>query len=69
MGSTQREGNIMNNPWYGNEKICWFSSSNLKLIVFFSQMQGHPVFKRVSGLSEPVVTKGQEVRHPCIIIY
>ncbi|RVW24599.1 Mitochondrial import inner membrane translocase subunit TIM44-2 [Vitis vinifera] len=24
-------------------------------------MQGHPVFKRISGLSEPVVTKGQEL--------
>ncbi|KAM7527301.1 hypothetical protein LguiB_030711 [Lonicera macranthoides] len=27
---------------------------------FKEKMQGHPVFKRVSGLSEPVVTKGQE---------
>lgn len=25
------------------------------------KMQGHPVFKRISGLSEPVVTKGQEL--------
>ena len=24
-------------------------------------MQGHPAFKRISGISEPVVTKGQEV--------
>ncbi|GLT42350.1 hypothetical protein SLA2020_163530 [Shorea laevis] len=25
------------------------------------KMQGHPLFKRASGLSEPVVTKGQEI--------
>ncbi|OMP03084.1 Membrane transporter, Tim44-related/Ribosomal protein L45 [Corchorus capsularis] len=25
------------------------------------KMQGHPLFKRVSGISEPVVTKGQEI--------
>ncbi|KAL4340038.1 hypothetical protein GQ457_08G020990 [Hibiscus cannabinus] len=25
------------------------------------KMQGHPLFKRVSGMSEPVVTKGQEI--------
>ncbi|XVF80987.1 hypothetical protein PTKIN_Ptkin15bG0120400 [Pterospermum kingtungense] len=25
------------------------------------KMQGHPLFKRVSGVSEPVVTKGQEI--------
>ncbi|OVA14898.1 Tim44-like domain [Macleaya cordata] len=25
------------------------------------KMQGHPVFKRISGISEPVVTKGQEL--------
>lgn len=24
-------------------------------------MQGYPVFKRITGISEPVVTKGQEV--------
>ncbi|XWS76256.1 hypothetical protein CRYUN_Cryun01aG0159700 [Craigia yunnanensis] len=28
---------------------------------FKEKMQGHPLFKRVSGVSEPVVTKGQEV--------
>ncbi|KAF8392191.1 hypothetical protein HHK36_022533 [Tetracentron sinense] len=27
---------------------------------FKEKMQGHPVFKRVTGISEPVVTKGQE---------
>ncbi|KAE8684590.1 Mitochondrial import inner membrane translocase subunit TIM44-1 [Hibiscus syriacus] len=26
------------------------------------KMQGHPLFKRVSGMSEPVVTKGQEAK-------
>lgn len=28
---------------------------------FKAKMQGHPVFKRVSGFSEPVVTKSQEI--------
>lgn len=28
---------------------------------FKEKMQGHPMFKRVSGLSEPVVTKSQEI--------
>ncbi|XVF21579.1 hypothetical protein REPUB_Repub12eG0101900 [Reevesia pubescens] len=28
---------------------------------FKEKMQGHPLFKRVSGCSEPVVTKGQEI--------
>ncbi|XP_058101629.1 mitochondrial import inner membrane translocase subunit TIM44-2-like isoform X2 [Magnolia sinica] len=28
---------------------------------FKEKMQGHPVFKRLSGFSEPVVTKGQEL--------
>ncbi|PPR93621.1 hypothetical protein GOBAR_AA27059 [Gossypium barbadense] len=28
---------------------------------FKEKMQGHPLFKRVSGMSEPVVTKGQEI--------
>ncbi|GMJ09066.1 translocase inner membrane subunit 44-2 [Hibiscus trionum] len=28
---------------------------------FKEKMQGHPLFRRVSGLSEPVVTKGQEI--------
>ncbi|MQM02238.1 hypothetical protein Taro_035006, partial [Colocasia esculenta] len=27
---------------------------------FKDKMQGHPIFKHISGLSEPVVTKGQE---------
>ncbi|KAJ6336137.1 hypothetical protein OIU78_012695 [Salix suchowensis] len=29
--------------------------------VFREKMQGHPIFKRFAGLSEPVVTKGQEI--------
>ncbi|XP_078447117.1 mitochondrial import inner membrane translocase subunit TIM44-2-like [Wolffia australiana] len=28
---------------------------------FKEKMRGHPVFKRVSGLSEPIVSKGQEI--------
>lgn len=32
------------------------------------KMQGHPIFKRISGLSEPVVTKGQEVRFKTNIV-
>ncbi|XVE72933.1 hypothetical protein DITRI_Ditri11bG0077400 [Diplodiscus trichospermus] len=28
---------------------------------FKEKMQGHPLFKRVSGISEPVVTKSQEI--------
>ncbi|RWR96638.1 mitochondrial import inner membrane translocase subunit TIM44-2 [Cinnamomum micranthum f. kanehirae] len=28
---------------------------------FKEKMQGHPAFKRISGISEPVVTKGQEL--------
>ena len=37
-------------------------SSFLIVMVVFSQLQGHPIFKRVSGLSEPVVVKSQEVQ-------
>lgn len=34
----------------------------MKLILYLlTQMQGYPVFKRITGISEPVVTKGQEV--------
>ncbi|KAL6340275.1 hypothetical protein AAG906_040711 [Vitis piasezkii] len=41
-----------------------YPQSNLdgvKMEALKDKMQGHPVFKRISGLSEPVVTKGQEL--------
>ncbi|KAL4556112.1 hypothetical protein LXL04_038753 [Taraxacum kok-saghyz] len=37
------------------------SKFNKKWEAFKSKMQGHPLFKRVSGFSEPVVTKSQEI--------
>lgn len=34
----------------------------MKLILYLlTQMQDYPVLKRITGISEPVVTKGQEV--------
>ncbi|KAE8664865.1 Mitochondrial import inner membrane translocase subunit TIM44-1 [Hibiscus syriacus] len=33
------------------------------------KMQGHPLFKRVSGMSEPVVTKGQEIAEDVRVIW
>ncbi|KAI3509330.1 hypothetical protein L1887_24534 [Cichorium endivia] len=37
------------------------SKFNKKWEAFKAKMQGHPLFKRVSGFSEPVVTKSQEI--------
>ncbi|XP_023765148.1 mitochondrial import inner membrane translocase subunit TIM44-2 [Lactuca sativa] len=37
------------------------SKFNKKWEAFKAKMQGHPFFKRVSGFSEPVVTKSQEI--------
>uniref|UniRef100_A0A1D1XHU3 Mitochondrial import inner membrane translocase subunit TIM44 n=2 Tax=Anthurium amnicola TaxID=1678845 RepID=A0A1D1XHU3_9ARAE len=37
------------------------SSWGKKWEAFKDKMRGHPIFKRASGLSEPVVTKGQEL--------
>ena len=49
-------------PWL---QLAWKTVKILVLLsplTGFFQMQGHPVFKRISGFSEPVVTKGQEVQ-------
>ncbi|KAL8205838.1 hypothetical protein R6Q57_009389 [Mikania cordata] len=37
------------------------SAFSKKWEAFKMKMQGHPIFKRVSGISEPVRTKGQEI--------
>ncbi|KAI3739473.1 hypothetical protein L2E82_29878 [Cichorium intybus] len=37
------------------------SKLNKKWEAFKAKMQGHLLFKRVSGFSEPVVTKSQEI--------